>query len=107
MLVSEHQDRQAFHRKAPHDAECVGFAKHKDVSSAEQNREDLKTNHQIQNAMRGTEAAVRVPKPLRKNPVLGDSIQYAIGAHNGRVDRAREHEGTDQGNETAKGDAKR
>src|SRR5215472_4190078 len=35
LLVTQDQDRQSFHREAPHHAKGVSFAEHKDVAAAE------------------------------------------------------------------------
>src|SRR2546427_3968794 len=50
---------------------------------------------------------MRMTKPLGENAVLRHPVQYAIRSYNRRVDRAREHECTDHGDEPAEGDSKR
>ena len=41
LLVAQHQHRQTLHREAPHHAERVGLAQDKNVSAAQDDREEL------------------------------------------------------------------
>src|SRR5207244_362583 len=88
VLISKNQYRQTFRRKAPHDAERICFTEEKNISTAEHDREDLQSDDQIENAMGGAECPMRMAKPLRKNPVFGYPVQYAVGSDDGGVHRA-------------------
>ncbi len=61
----------------------------------------LQAHDQIQNAVGGAEAAVRLPEPVRQDAVLGDAVQHAVRADDGRVHGAGQHQRADDHDERA------
>src|SRR5262249_1728111 len=103
MGIAKYEYRQSFCREAPHYAECISFAEHKDVSAAEQDCRDLQDHNQIQDAMRRTKLSLRVPEPLGQNAVLRNSIQHSIRTDNGGINSACKHQCSNHGHKAAKG----
>ena len=101
LLVAKHQHGQALHGEAPHHAEGVGLAQHEDIAAAQDDGEELQAHDQIQDAIRGSEAAVRMAKPVRENAVFGDAVEDAVRAHDGGVDGAGQHQDADHDHESA------
>ena len=91
MLVTKHKYGKALHGEAPHHTERISLAQHEDVSSAEENGEELEPHHQIQDAMRSAETVVGLAKPMGENSILRDSVQDTVGAHDGGIDGPGQH----------------
>ncbi len=56
------------------------------------NRQDLKDDDHVDDAMRSAELAMRLPEPVRKHAVLGNAIQHAVRADDRRIHRARQNQ---------------
>ena len=87
--VAQHQHTQGFEEEAPDHAKGVGFTQQVDVALAQHNGGDLKRRNQVDDAVRGAKAGVRLAKPVEQHAVFGQAIQHAIGADHGSVDGAR------------------
>src|SRR5690242_8099556 len=78
LFVTKHEHGQALHRETPHHTECVRFAQDKDVATAQDNREELQGDHEVQDPVRSAELAMWLAEPFGKNSIFGDSVQYAF-----------------------------
>ena len=92
LRIAEDQHRQPLHREAPHHAERIRFAEDEHVAAAQDDREQLKHNDQVQDAIRCAELLVRLPEPLRQNAVFRDAVQDSVGSDDRGVNSARQHE---------------
>src|ERR1700688_4513128 len=100
--VAQHQHCQALHGEAPHHAKRVRFTQQENVSSAQNNREELKPYNQVEYAVRRPETRMRFSKPLWKNSILRDTIQNSIRAYDSGIHGARQHQHAHDHNEAAK-----
>src|SRR5262249_13687072 len=81
VLVAKDHDGETFHRKAPHHTKRIRLSEEKDISAAEDDREELKTDDQVQNSMGSSEPPVRMTEPVRQDSVFGYSIQHSVRPH--------------------------
>ena len=65
--------------------------------------DQLQADDEVENAIGRAVARVRLEEPVGHDAVLGDAVEHAVGADDGRVDRARQdqeadddHEGVEQ-----------
>src|SRR2546428_13269986 len=69
LLVAEHQHRQALHGEAPHHAESVSLAQHKNISSAQDDRKELQGDDEVEDTIGSSETEMRITKPVGMNSV--------------------------------------
>ncbi len=90
MRITQDQDGETLHRETPDHAEGVQVRKKGDVSSADDDGDDLKARDDIDDAVGSPEASVRLPKPTGQDSVFRNAIQHSVRTHNGGVHRAGE-----------------
>ena len=61
--------------------------------------EQLQADDQVEDAMRGAEAAMRLEKPVGQHAVLGHAVEHAVGADDGRIDRPGQDQEADDDHE--------
>ena len=94
VLDAQHQHGEAVEGEAPDHAECVGLAQQIHIAAADQDGEQLEHYNQIDDAIGGAESRMRLPEPVGENAIFRDAVEHAIGADDGRIDRARENQKT-------------
>src|SRR6202030_1201556 len=104
-LIPERQDSGAIHGEAPHHAECVSFAEEEDISAAQDDGGDLQADNEVDDAIGGAKAPMRLPEPLRENPVFRNAVEHAIRPDNGGVYGSGKHQHADQHYECLKDQA--
>ena len=96
----EHGD--GLHGEAPDHAERVERGQQVDVAAAENDGEQLQAHDQVDDAVAGAEAVVRLLEPTGEHAVFGHAIQNAVGAYDGSILRARQDEHAHQHHEAVK-----
>src|SRR5580700_109534 len=99
---AQHEHREGLHGEAPDHAKGVERGQHVDVAAAQDDGEDLEAYDQVDDAVAGTEAVVRLLKPAGEHAVFGYSIQNAVGAHNGSILRTGQNQHSHQHDEAVK-----
>ena len=75
------------------------------MSAAEENGKKLKSCNKVDEAVRGPIFAMGMAKPVGQDAVFRHAIQYAVGADNRSIGRARQDQDTDQNNKKMKNDS--
>src|SRR5262249_24144298 len=103
VLETAHDHGQAFENEAPDHADGVGVAQKDDVAGAGDDGEELEKQDQVEQAVGGAVARMRLAEPIGHDAVLADAVEHAIGADDGGVDRPgqdqeahHDHEGVEQ-----------
>src|SRR5579859_1302552 len=104
--VTQDQHRQAVHGKAPDHAESVQVGQEVDVAAADHNGEDLQAHHDVDDAMAGAKAPVRLPEPFAQHAIFGNPVEHAVGAHDGGVYRAGQNQRADHHHERMENQAR-
>ena len=107
MRVAEHEDGDALHREAPNHAESVQVAKEGDVAAAGNDGEDLEDHDEIDDAVRRSEARMRVPEPVGEYAIFGDAVQDAIRADDGGIHGSGQNQRADHDDEHVEDQAQR
>ena len=92
MRVTEDQDGHALHGETPNNPESVQVRKEGDVAAADNDREDLQTGDDVDDAIGSAKPAVRLTEPVGENAIFRDAVQYAVRTHNGRVHGAGQNQ---------------
>src|SRR6185312_12347561 len=92
VFEAQYKHGKAVEGETPDHAECVGFTQHVHIAAAEQDGNDLQSDDQVDDAIAGAVFLLRLAEPVGKHSIFRDSIQYAIGADDGSVDRARQNQ---------------
>ena len=69
---AQHQHAERFQEEAPDHAERVRFAEQIDIAAAHDDGGDLQDRDQVDDAVRGAEALVRLAEPVEQDAVLGE-----------------------------------
>src|SRR5208283_3527569 len=101
VAIAQHEHRDGFEDEAPDDSECVGFTEGVDVAPAHDDGEELQSYDDVDDAIGSAVTFVRPPEPVGKHAVFRDSIQNAVGTHNGSVYGAGKDEESDDNNKCA------
>src|SRR5581483_11365870 len=72
------------------------------IAATQDNRGDLQADNEIDDAIGGAKAPMRLPEPLREDPVFGDPVEHAIRPDNGGVHGSGKHQHADQNHERLK-----
>src|SRR5579864_1258168 len=102
VLEAKHQHGQAVKREAPNDAKSVSLTQHVNIAAAEDNREQLQADDQIDNAVAGAELLMGTTEPVGKHAVFRNPVQHAIGADDRGVDGPGKNQETDHNYKNAK-----
>src|SRR5262249_27988677 len=78
----------------PHHAECIRLAQHEDVAATQEDREQLKSHYEIQNAVRCSVTAVWVTEPVREDSIFRNPVQDPVGPDNGSIHSPGQHQHT-------------
>src|ERR1700674_2238428 len=100
--VPQDEYRESIHGKAPDDTKSVEIRQECDVAATDKDGQYLQAHDDIDDPVARAEPGVRLAEPVAENAILGDSIEDAIGAHDGRVDCSRQDERSHDNNETVK-----
>src|SRR5205823_7986744 len=90
---------QGFEDERPDHAEGVRFAEGVNVAHAGDDSQQLQDANDIDQAVCGAEAFLRMEEPRGENPVFSEAIEDAVGADDAGVDSAAEDEKADEDNE--------
>src|SRR6185437_16097774 len=101
VLEAQHQHGKAVEGETPDHAERVRLAEDVHVASAEQNRNHLQADDQIDDAVAGSVLALGFAEPVRENSVFGDAVQHAVRSNDRGVDCARENQEANDDDEGA------
>ncbi len=93
-LKAQHENTQRLHEEAPHHAERVGFGQDRHVTAAADDRDDLQDHDQIDHAIGGSEALMRLAEPWQQHAVFGNAIQDAVGADDRSIRGAGQNQST-------------
>ena len=85
VLMPQHQHGQAVESEAPDDAKGISFTQDIDIAATGKNREQLKKDDQIDDAVRGSKAWMRSPEPVGEDSIFRHPVQDAIGADDGGI----------------------
>ena len=96
VLEAQNQHRKTVEGEAPDDTEGVRFAQGVDVSATRENRKQLQADNKIDDAVAGSEAAVRLAEPIGEHAVFRHAVQYAVRTDDGGVHGAGENEESDE-----------
>ena len=83
--VAKHQHGEAVHRKTPDHSEGIQVRQEGDVTAADDDGYDLQENDDVNDAVAGAVARVRLPEPVAEYAVFGNPIEHSVGAHNGGI----------------------
>src|SRR5216683_1482243 len=83
--VAQYKNGEAVHREAPDDAEGVKIREESHIAAANENSENLQTDDDIDDAMAGAEARVRLAKPFGEHAIFRNAIQHSVGADDSGV----------------------
>ena len=100
VLEAEERHGHGHEDERPDDAEGVGFAERVDVAEAGEDHDQLEDRDEVDEAMGGAEAFVRMLEPGGEHAVLGKAIEHAVGADHAGVDGAGEDQEADDHDET-------
>src|SRR5450631_1373737 len=89
---AQHQHRQRLHGEAPDHSEGIQRGQLVDVAPAQHDGEQLHAYNQVDDAVAGAVAVVRLLKPAGEHTIFGHAVQDAIRAHDGSVLRARQNQ---------------
>src|ERR1700687_380301 len=103
--VTEHQNRQTVHGETPNHAEGVEVREEGDIATADYYGENLQNDDDIDNAIAGAEAGMRLAKPGTEHAILGNAIQHSVGADDSGVHRASKNQRTYHDHESVKDQA--
>ena len=90
--VTQHQHRRGLEHEAPDHAECVCLAQHVHVAARQHDGRDLQNRDQIDDAIVGAVATMRMAEPIEQHAVLGDTSEHAGRTHDRGVNGARENQ---------------
>ncbi len=96
---AQHQHRQRLHGEAPDHAEGIERGQLVDVAAAEDDGEQLHADDQIDDAIAGAVAVVRLLEPGGENAVFGHAVQHAVRADDGSILRAGQNQDANQHHE--------
>src|SRR5437762_3147779 len=85
VLMTQYEHGQAVESEAPDDAKGISFTQDVDIAPAGKNREQLKKDDQVDNAVRGSEARMRLSEPIGKHSIFRHPVQDAIGSNDGGI----------------------
>src|SRR5882762_1755403 len=100
--VTQYQDREAVHGKTPDHAEGIEVCEKGDITAADQNRNHLQDDDDVDEAVASAEARMRLAKPIAEHAVFGNPIQHTVGADNCGVHRAGQNHRADHHHECVK-----
>src|ERR1022692_1677264 len=100
--IAQHRNCERLEREAPDHAEGVQRSQQIYVAAAGNDGEDLQADDKIDDAVAGAELLLRLAEPGGEHAVFTHSVEYAVGAHDGGVDRAGKNENADQHDKTLK-----
>src|SRR5216683_894345 len=83
--VAQYKNGEAVHREAPDDAEGVKIREESHIAAANENSENLQTDDDIDDAIAGAEARVRLAKPFGEHAIFRNAIQHSVGADDSGV----------------------
>src|SRR5664279_2473016 len=83
---TQHEHGQRLESEAPDDTEGVQGRQQINVATAGDDGKHLKKSDEIDDAVAGSKARVRLTEPCRHHAVFADAIEHAIGTHDGGVD---------------------
>ena len=86
--VTKHQHGEAIHRKTPDHPEGIQVREEGDVTAADDDGYDLQENDDVNDAVAGAKARVRLPEPVAEYSVFRNPIEHSVGADNGGIHRA-------------------
>src|SRR5262249_30431291 len=83
--VAQEKNGQAVQRKTPDHAESVEVREEGHVTMANDNSEYLQGDNDVDDAVAGAEARVRLTKPVAQNAVFRDAIEHTVRADDRRI----------------------
>src|SRR6202790_1294633 len=107
--VAQYEYSKAVHGEAPNDPEGIEVREKSHIAAADENRENLQADDDIDNAVAGAKTGMRLAEPLIKHAILGNAVKHAVGADDGGVHGPGEDERAHDYHEAMKNkpDAKR
>ena len=99
---AQHEHGDGLHGEAPDHAESVERRQQVNVAAAEDDGEQLQAHDQVDDAVAGAVAVVRLLEPTGEHAVFRHAIQNAIRTHDGSVLRARQNQHAHQHHEAVK-----
>ena len=100
--VAQDQNGQTVHGEAPDHSKGIEIGQEGHVAVADEDGDDLQRDDDVDDAVAGAEARVRLAEPGAENAIFGNAVQYAVGADDGGVHRARQNNGADNYYEAVK-----
>src|SRR5205823_3480236 len=70
VLMAQNQHRQAVESETPDDPECVGLTQDIHIAAACENSEQLEKDDQIDDAVRGSKAWMRLSEPVGEDTIF-------------------------------------
>ena len=102
MRVAQDEHGQAIHGEAPDHSERIEVRKKRNVAAADDDGDDLKQYNDVDDAIAGAEARVRLTKPIAQHAILGDAVEDTVGPHDGGIDCACKNEHANDDHEAVK-----
>src|SRR6267154_1586186 len=96
--VAQYQNGQAIHGEAPDDTEGVEVREESHIAAADEDRENLQADYDVDNAVAGAKTWMRLAKPFIKHAIFGNAVKHAVRAHDrgvhgpGQDQRAHDHD---------------
>src|ERR1700757_1764411 len=91
--VAQDKYGQAVHGKTPDDAEGVQVGEEGHIAATDKNGDDLQNHDDVDNAVAGTKARMRLAKPVAQHAIFGNTVEHAIRTDDRGIDRASKNHG--------------
>src|SRR5215813_4470811 len=77
--IAKHEDSQRLQCETPDHSECIQSGEREDVAASKQNRQQLHSYNEIDNAIAGPVPGMRFLKCVGENSIFRDPVQNTVG----------------------------
>ena len=88
--VAENEDGEPIHRKTPDHTERIEVREESHIAVADDDGDDLQSHDDVDDAIAGAKAPVRLAKPGAEHSVFGNAVEHTVRADDSGVYSARQ-----------------
>src|SRR5262249_45579287 len=97
--IAQDENGQAVHGKTPDHAKSIQVGEEGHVAGADDDGEDVEADDDVDDAIAGAEARMRLTEPVAQDAIFGNPVEHSVRAHNRGVDGTGENDGANHHHE--------